>query len=75
MHSQLWRTFAETSPAQPPPHRLARPAEGDKRKFLATLDPKVIKNLNFAATQRRYVASKCPEKTARQWLERREAPK
>jgi hypothetical protein len=42
VHSQLWRTFAETSPTQPAPHRPAKPAEGDKRKFLATLDPEVV---------------------------------
>ena len=53
-----------------PLRRGRKPAEGDKRKFLATLDPEVIKNLKLAAIQDDTSASECLEEAAKEWLQR-----
>ena len=54
-----------------PKRRGRKPAEGDKRKFLATLDPEVIKNLKLAAIENDTSASECLEEAAKEWLKRR----
>lgn len=54
-----------------PLRRGRKPAEGDKRKFLATMDPEIIKALKLAAIEDDTSASEALEAAAVQWLERR----
>lgn len=56
---------------EPRKKRGRKPADGEKRKFLATLHPEVIKHLKLAAIQDDTSASECLEKAAEEWLERR----
>lgn len=48
-----------------------KPADGDKRQFLLTLDAEVIKNIKLAAIEDETSASEAMEEAAKQWLERR----
>jgi len=48
-----------------------KPAEGDKRQFLATLDPELIKAIKLAAIEDETSASEIVEEATRQWLSRR----
>jgi hypothetical protein len=48
-----------------------KPAQGDKRKFLATMDPELIRALKFAAIEDETSASEALEAAVQQWLERR----
>ena len=48
-----------------------KPAEGDKRQFLLTMDPEVIKSIKLAAIEDDSSASEAMEEAAKQWLERR----
>lgn len=48
-----------------------KPAEGDKRQFLATLDPELIKAIKLAAIEDETSASEVLEEATRQWLSRR----
>jgi hypothetical protein len=50
-----------------------KPAEGDKRQFLTTMDPEVIKAVKKAAIEEDKSASEILEKAAREWLERQAA--
>jgi hypothetical protein len=56
-----------------PLRRGRKPADGDKRKFLATMDPEIIKALKLAAIEDDTSASEALEAAAAQWLERRAA--
>lgn len=49
-----------------------KPPEGEKRQFLATMNPEVIKAIKLAAIEDDKSASQCLEEAAQQWLERRE---
>ena len=51
-----------------------KPAEGEKRQFLATMDPKVIKAVKLAAIEDETSASGILEEAAIQWLVRRKKP-
>lgn len=48
-----------------------KPAEGDKRQFLATLDSELIKAIKLAAIEDEMSASEVLEEATRQWLSRR----
>jgi hypothetical protein len=48
-----------------------KPAEGDKRQFLATMNPEVIKAVKLAAIQDETSASEILEVAAAQWLAKR----
>jgi len=48
-----------------------KPAEGDKRQFLATMDPELIKAIKLAAIEDETSASEVLEEAARHWLSRR----
>jgi hypothetical protein len=48
-----------------------KPAEGNKRQFLTTMDPEVIKAVKLAAIEKETSASVILETAAREWLERR----
>ena len=58
-------------PKKAPLLKGRKPAEGDKRQFLLTMDPEVIKNIKLAAIEDDTSASGAMEEAARQWLERR----
>jgi len=59
-----------------PPSRLGRkPPEGDKRQFLTSMDPDVIKAIKQAAIDKDRTASDVMEEAAKQWLERLRAGK
>jgi hypothetical protein len=59
------------------PEKLVRkglkPAEGDKRQFLTTMDPEVIKSVKKAAIEEETSASVILERAAKEWLERRKS--
>ena len=48
-----------------------KPPEGDKRQFLTTMDPEVIKSVKKAAIEEETSASVILERAAKEWLERR----
>jgi hypothetical protein len=48
-----------------------KPAEGDRRQFLTTIDQEVIKGVKLAAIEDDTTASVVLEMAAREWLERR----
>jgi hypothetical protein len=50
-----------------------KPANGEKRQFLATMDPDVIKAVKKAAIEDETSASEILEEAARAWLERRKS--
>ncbi len=50
-----------------------KPAAGDKRQFLATMDPEVIKAIKKAAIEDETSASEILEAAARGWLEQRKS--
>jgi hypothetical protein len=50
-----------------------KPAEGEKRQFLATMDPEVIKPVKLAAFEDETSASEILEEAATEWLERRKS--
>jgi hypothetical protein len=58
-----------------PSRKGRKPAEGDKRQFLATMDPNLIKSIKLAAIEDEKSASEILEEAARQWLERRQSKK
>jgi hypothetical protein len=48
-----------------------KPAEGDKRQFLLSIEAEVIKEIKVTALQDDTTASAIMEEAAKQWLERR----
>ena len=54
-----------------PKRKGRKPAEGDKRQFLTTMDPEVIKSIKLAAIEEETSGSLILETAAREWLERR----
>jgi len=59
----------------PPSRRGRKPPEGDKRQFLTSMDPDVIKAIKQAAIDKDRTASDVMEEAAKQWLERLRAGK
>jgi hypothetical protein len=58
------------SDAKPSPRRGRKPPPGDKRQFLTTMDPDVIRAIKQAALDLDRTASGVLEEAARMWLER-----
>lgn len=50
-----------------------KPPDGNKRQFLATMDPDVIKAVKLAAIEDETSASEILEAGAKMWLERRKS--
>jgi hypothetical protein len=50
-----------------------RPPEGEKRQFLVTIGPAIIKAIKTAAIEDDTTASEVMEQAASQWLERRKS--
>jgi hypothetical protein len=59
--------------ANPSPRRGRKPPPGDKRQFLTTIDPDVLKAIKQAAIDKDRTASDVMEEAARQWLARHHA--
>jgi len=56
-----------------PKRKGRKPPEGDKRQFLTTMDPEVIKAVKLAAIEDETSASLILEKAAKEFLERRKS--
>jgi hypothetical protein len=56
--------------AKPSPRRGRKPPQGDKRQFLTTMDPDVIRAIKQAALDLDRTASDVMEEAAKHWLER-----
>ncbi|ABE62180.1 hypothetical protein Nham_1356 [Nitrobacter hamburgensis X14] len=61
--------------AKPSPRRGRKPPQGDKRQFLTTMDPDVIRAIKQKALDLDRTASDVMEEAAKQWLERHRAGK
>jgi hypothetical protein len=53
-----------------PATRGRRPPEGEKKQFLTSMDPHIIRRIKAAAALRDKTASLVLEEAARDWLER-----
>jgi hypothetical protein len=53
-----------------PATRGRKPPEGEKRQFLTSLDPDVIRRIKAAAALRDTTASLVMEEAAKEWLDR-----
>jgi hypothetical protein len=67
MTSREGRAMADDKPS---PRRGRKPPPGDKRQFLTTMDPDVIRAIKRAALDVDRTASDLMEEAAKQWLER-----
>jgi hypothetical protein len=54
-----------------PPRKGRKPPEGNKRQFLTTMDPDVIKAVKLVAIEEDTTASLILERAAKEFLERR----
>ncbi|OSI65045.1 hypothetical protein BSZ21_21940 [Bradyrhizobium canariense] len=53
-----------------PATRGRKPPEGEKRQFLTSMDPEVIRRIKAAAALRDKTASLLLEEISREWLDR-----
>lgn len=60
---------------KPSPRRGRKPPQGDKRQFLTTMDPNVIRAIKQRALDLDRTASDVMEEAAKEWLERHRAGK
>jgi hypothetical protein len=60
---------------KPSPKRGRKPPPGDKRHFLTTMDPDVIRAIKQAALDVDRTASDVMEEAAKQWLARHKQKK
>ena len=58
-----------------PSRRGRKPPEGDKKQFLTSMDPDVIKAIKQAAIDKDRTASDVMEEAAKQWLARHKLKK
>lgn len=58
---------------KPSVKRGRKPPEGEKKQFLTSMDPDVIRRIKAAAAMRDITASQALETAAKEWLERNEA--
>lgn len=63
------------SDAKPSPRKGRKPPSGNKRQFLTSMDPEVIRRIKQAAIGRDRTASEVMEEAAKEWLERHHATK
>jgi hypothetical protein len=64
------RTGRAMADEKPSPRRGRKPPPGDKRQFLTTMDPDVIRAIKQAALDLDRTASDVMEEAAKRWLER-----
>jgi Ribbon-helix-helix protein, copG family len=60
---------------KPSPRRGRKPPQGDKRQFLTTMDPDVIRAIKQRALDLDRTASDVMEQAAKEWLERHKLKK
>ena len=60
---------------KPPPRRGRKPPVGEKRQFLTTMDPDVIRAIKQVALDLDRTASDLMEEAAKQWLGRHKRKK
>ena len=60
---------------KPSPRRGRKPPQGDKRQFLTTMDPDVIRAIKQVAIELDRTASDLMEEAAKQWLARHKQKK
>lgn len=53
--------------------RGRKPPDGEKRQFLSSMDPDVIRSIKVAAAELDKTASQVLETAAKEWLERHRA--
>lgn len=53
------------------PRKGRKPPPGDKRQFLTSMDPDVIRSVKLAALDEDRTASEIMEEAAKQWLAKR----
>jgi hypothetical protein len=70
--SRKGRAMADDKPS---PRRGRKPPLGEKRQFLTTMDPDVIRAIKQAALDVDRTASDVMEEAAKQWLERHKQKK
>jgi hypothetical protein len=58
-----------------PAARGRKPPEGEKKQFLTSMDPDVIRRIKAAAALRDKTASLVLEEAAKEWLERHDGKK
>jgi hypothetical protein len=63
--------MAEKKPAA----RGRKPPEGEKKQFLTSMDPDIIRRIKAAAALKDKTASFVLEEAAREWLERHQGGK
>lgn len=61
--------------AKPSQKKGRKPPQGDKRQFLTSMDPDVIRQIKQAAIGLDKTASEVMEQAAKEWLERHHARK
>lgn len=69
------RTDRVMADAKPSPKKGRKPPQGDKRQFLTSLDPEVIKQIKQAAIGLEKTASEVMEEAAKEWLQRHHSGK
>jgi hypothetical protein len=60
---------------KPSAKRGRKPPDGEKKQFLTSMDPEVIRRIKAAAALRDRTASYVLEEAAKEWLERNEIAK
>ena len=70
--SRKGRAMADDKPS---PRRGRKPPQGEKRQFLTTMDPDVIRAIKQVALDLDRTASDLMEEAAKQWLERHKRKK
>jgi hypothetical protein len=72
MAQRTGRAMADAKPSQ---KKGRKPPQGDKRQFLTSMDPEVIRQIKQAAIGLDKTASEVMEQAAKEWLERHHAGK
>jgi hypothetical protein len=72
MAQRAGRAMADAKPSQ---KKGRKPPQGDKRQFLTSMDPEVIRQIKQAAIGLDKTASEVMEEAAKEWLERHHAGK
>lgn len=60
---------------KPSAKRGRKPPDGEKKQFLSSMDPDVIRSIKVAAAELDKTASQVLETAAKEWLERHRASK
>jgi hypothetical protein len=72
MAQRTGRAMADAKPSQ---KKGRKPPQGDKRQFLTSMDPEVIRRIKQAAIGLDKTASEVMEEAAKEWLQRHHSGK